>query len=56
LGIYVFDQTPYHDQLYHRWTFTYRPARRLGIGFSLKAHRHVADYMDLRLNYFLQKK
>lgn len=54
LGLYVFDQTPYHDQLYHRWTFLYRPGRRLGIGFSLKAHRHIADYLDFRLSYFLE--
>lgn len=52
LGVYVFDQTPYHDRLYHRWTFLYRPGR-LGVGFSLKAHRHVADYLDLRLSYFI---
>lgn len=53
LGFYVFDQTPYHDPLYHRWTFLYRPGR-LGIGFSMKAHRHIADYMDLRLSYFIE--
>lgn len=53
LGLYVFDQTPYHDLLYHRWTFLYRPGR-LGVGFSLKAHRHVADYLDVRLSYFLE--
>jgi hypothetical protein len=56
LGFYVFNQTPYYDRLYHRWTFTYKPGQRLAVGFSLKAHRHVADYLDLRIRYFLQGK
>ena len=42
LGLYVFDQTPYYDQLYHRWGLQYRINRQFGVGFSLQAHRHVA--------------
>ena len=56
LGVYLFNQTPYYDRLYHRWTFTYKPGQRLAVGFSLKAHRHVADYLDLRIRYFLPSK
>jgi hypothetical protein len=54
LGMYVFDQTPYYDQLYHRWGLHYQLNKRVGIGFNLQAHKHVADYADLRLTYSWQ--
>ncbi|MCU7549071.1 acyloxyacyl hydrolase [Chitinophagaceae bacterium LB-8] len=56
LGIYVFDQTPYYDQLYHRWGLQYRINQHIGVGFNLQAHRQVADYVDLRVVYSFQKK
>ncbi|HEY1112927.1 MAG TPA: acyloxyacyl hydrolase [Chitinophagaceae bacterium] len=56
LGVYIFDKTPYNDLLYHRWTLQYRLGDRIGIGFSLKAHRHIADFADLRLGYRFGKK
>ncbi len=56
LGVYVFDQTPYYDLIYHRWGLHYRISRHWGIGFNLQAHRHVADFVDLRLTYSFQKK
>jgi len=52
LGIYIFDQTPYFDQLYHRWGIHYRINRRFGTGVNLLAHRHVADFIDLKFTYF----
>lgn len=55
LGLYVFDQTPYYDRLYHRWGLLYRANRRLGIGFNLQAHRQVADYVDFRITYSWQR-
>lgn len=51
LGVYLYDKTPYFDQLYHRWGIVYRAGRHLGIGFNLKAHRQVADFADLRVVY-----
>jgi hypothetical protein len=51
LGVYVFDKTPYFERLYHRWTLQYNMSKHLGVGFSLKAHRHVADFADLRVSY-----
>ena len=56
LGLYLFDQTPYYDKLYHRWGLHYRAGDHLGIGFRLKAHRHVADFVDVRVVYSWQKK
>ena len=56
LGFYVFDQTPYYNNLYHRWGVQYRVTRYLGIGFNLQAHMQVADFVDLRILYTFQKK
>jgi hypothetical protein len=51
LGVYVFDQTPYYDRIYHRWGLHYMVNQRWGVGFNLRAHRHVADFIDLRISY-----
>lgn len=51
LGLYLFSQSPYHTRLYHRWTLRYRVAPRWTVGFSLKAHKHVADFFDARVMY-----
>jgi len=55
LGVYAFDQTPYYDRLYHRWGIHYRFNKRLGIGFHLLAHRQVAEFIDLRITYSIQR-
>jgi hypothetical protein len=55
LGIYVFDETPYFDRLYHRWGILYRVNKHAGIGFNLQAHRQVADFVDIRLVYQWQR-
>lgn len=49
LGVYIFDQMPYYTRLYHRWGLAYHFNERWGLGFSLKAHRHVANFADVRL-------
>lgn len=51
LGVYLFDKTPYFDRLYHRWGLMYRINDHWSAGFSMKAHRHIADYADLRVSY-----
>lgn len=56
LGVYVFDKTPYFDRLYHRWALQYQVGKHMGIGISLKAHRHVADFADLRVSYRVVKR
>lgn len=55
LGIYIFNQTPYYDLIYHRWGIHYFMNKHLGVGMQLKAHRHVADFVDLRITYSWQK-
>jgi hypothetical protein len=56
LGVYIFDQTPYFDQLYHRWGVQYNFSQHFGVGFKLKAHRHVAEFIDLRVVYSFRHK
>lgn len=51
IGVYVLDNYRYHDPLYHRWTISYVFANRVSIGTSLKAHRHVAEFLDVRLGF-----
>jgi hypothetical protein len=56
LGFYVFDQTPDFDNLYHRWGLMYKINRRIAIGVNLSAHRHIADFSDLKVTYIFQKR
>jgi hypothetical protein len=51
LGMYVYHKTPYFSRLYHRWGIQYYSKSGIGLGFHLNAHRHVAEFVDLRLSY-----
>ena len=55
LGYYYFSQMPY-ERMYHRWTLVYRMNKHYSAGFSLLAHRQVADFFDLRIAYSIQKR
>jgi hypothetical protein len=55
LGVYIFDQTPYYDRLYHRWGIDFRINQHIGAGINLQAHRQVADFVDFRLIYTFRK-
>ncbi|MBK6263692.1 acyloxyacyl hydrolase [Marivirga sp. S37H4] len=56
LGVYIFDQTPYYDRLFHRWGIKYRINRYLSAGINLLAHRQVAEFLDFRIAYTFQKR
>ena len=51
LGWYLYQANPYYDRWFHRWGLLYRLRPSYWLGFSLKAHKHVADFVDLRLMY-----
>jgi hypothetical protein len=51
LAVYVYNSRPPAEWWYHRWGLSYRLARHVWLGFNLKAHKHVADFVDLRLAY-----
>jgi hypothetical protein len=54
LGVYLFDQTPYYDALFHCWGIHFRSNKHIGMGLNLKAHRHIAEYIDFRIVYSFQ--
>lgn len=56
LGVYLFDETPYFDRIYHRWGIQYRINPQWGAGFNLQAHKQVADFVDFRISYSWQKR
>jgi len=51
LGIYYFNDYRINDDVYQRYTLSYNFNKHIFAGFSLKAHRHVADFFDLRIGY-----
>jgi len=56
LGVYVIDQTPYYDRIYHRWGLQYHISPRISAGVNLLAHRHIAEFADFRVGYTFQKR
>lgn len=48
IGAYVWQGPPYKDPVYQRYQLGYRPLKFLQISASLRAHRSVADFADLR--------
>lgn len=54
LGLYLYDPSSWNDPVYHRWGLQYYPTSRFFVGINLKAHRHVADFIDFRLGFSLR--
>lgn len=55
LGYYYFSEMPY-ERFYHRWGLGYRINKHWGAGFSLLAHKQVADFFNLKATYSWQKR
>ncbi|SDG54987.1 Lipid A 3-O-deacylase (PagL) [Psychroflexus sediminis] len=51
IGIYYYNDYRINDDIYQRYGLTYNFSKHILAGFSLKAHRHVADFFDLRIGY-----
>ncbi|MBA4139408.1 MAG: acyloxyacyl hydrolase [Segetibacter sp.] len=51
IGVYLFNQTPYYNRVYHRWILRYQLNKYWLAGFGLKAHKQVAEVIDLRILY-----
>jgi hypothetical protein len=49
LGIYLHKEYPNPNTVFQRYAIQYRILENLQIGFSLKAHLHTAEQMDVRL-------
>lgn len=48
LGIYVYAPNKARDPVYQRWGLEYHTQNKLFFGINLKAHRYVADFLDVR--------
>ena len=55
LGYYYFSEMPY-ERFYHRWGLNYRISKHWGAGFSLLAHKQVADFFNVKLTYSWQRR
>lgn len=51
LGVYYFNEHRINDDVYQRYYLTYQLSDKLHAGIGLKAHRHVADFFDVRIGY-----
>jgi hypothetical protein len=49
LGFYLFKDYPTANEVFQRYMIHYRAFKKLHVGFSLKAHLHVAEQMDMRV-------
>lgn len=49
LGVYIYNPSQRGDPVYQRYGLNYYIKKKLIIGFNLKAHRQVADFMDFRI-------
>jgi len=56
IGIYLFDFTPYYPSWFHRWGLYRTLSDKWMAGINLKAHKQVANFIDLRLIYTFRKK
>jgi len=55
LGIYIYSPTQPKDPVYQRYGLIYQFADHWFGGVDLKAHRHVADFLDVRIGYFITR-
>jgi hypothetical protein len=51
IGWYLHNEVPYITRLYHRWGLYYKFNNKFMAGFSLSAHKQVADFLDMRFIY-----
>ncbi len=52
-GVYLRNPNPMHSGVYQRYGLIYRINKNFNMGFSLKAHGHVANFMDFRVGISL---
>lgn len=53
LGLYLYSPFRAKDPLYQRYGLEYLFHDNLSAGLSFKSHRHVADFLDLRITFSL---
>ena len=56
IGVYLYDQTKYNDPIYQRYGINYYITKQIFAGVHIKAHRHVADFIEIRLGWAFKKQ
>ena len=51
MGAYLYSPFKRKDPVFQRYTLSFYTFRSVYTGISLKAHRYVADFLDVRLGY-----
>lgn len=52
-GVYLNNPNPMHPDVYQRYGLVYRINNNFSTGISLKAHGHVANFLDVRVGFSL---
>ena len=52
-GVYLSNSNPMHADVYQRYGLVYRISKRFSTGINLKAHGHVANFLDFRVGFSL---
>jgi hypothetical protein len=55
LGYYLFNESTYFSNVYHRWGLLYKTKSNLNMGINLLAHAQVANFIDFRVVYSFRK-
>lgn len=55
LGVYLYSPYKRMDPVYQRFGLNFNITNNIFLGINIKAHRHVADFMDFRLGYSISK-
>lgn len=55
LGFYIYSPTKPKDPVYQRYGLIFQFTNHIFGGVDLKAHRHVADFLDVRIGYFITR-
>ncbi len=55
LGYYLFNESTYFSNVYHRWGLLYKTKSNLNMGVNLLAHAQVANFIDFRVVYSFRK-
>ena len=52
-GVYLNNPNPLHSDVYQRYGLVYRINKHFNIVINLKAHGHVANFLDIRIGFSL---
>ena len=51
IGPYIYDKTKYNDPVYQKYGINFHVTKNVFTGIHIKAHRHIADYMYIKLGW-----